>query len=302
MISFVVPSYNQGEFIGSTIDSVIAIMAPDDQLIIADGASRDSTAEVVGKYLSDSRIVWFSEPDRGFSDAMGKALLRATNPIVGIMSSDDVYVPGIRDRVLKEFRSPGIVLTYANYEIMDLHEKLIGKRLHRAASLSDLLSLRVLLPQSSVFFRRSILDGLGVLSIDHDYIADVVLFNQICLKGEISFVPEIWSRVRKHAGSRTGKRNPGVQYLNAVNTALSSMPEDLKARARAGGLLLRARYEASSGKRMAAVRTLIEAFRQDRMLFDHWLVPRTFAYILLGPEGVGALDRVRRKLFYAGTT
>jgi glycosyltransferase involved in cell wall biosynthesis len=294
MISYIIPSFNQGAFIQYTIDSVLANMDGDDELIIADGASTDNTGEVVTPYLKDPRIVYFSEPDKGFSDALGKALRCVRNPIIGIMSSDDAYAPNIRKRVLKCFEDINIDLVYADYEIIDLQNKRIGKRLHTAGSLEDILSLRILLPQSSVFFRLSALDVSNMLNLDHDYIADVVFFNQICLRGRFKFIPEIWSQVRKHPGSRTGKRNPGLQYLDAIDTALSSMPKKLKNKSVAGGHLLRARYEASSQNRFAALRSLTKGIMVDPFLLNHWLLPRTLAYIILGPGGVDYLMRLRK--------
>lgn len=296
MITYIIPSYNQGPYIKYTIDSVLANMDASDQLIIADGASTDNTRDVVLSYLKDVRIEFLSEPDRGFSDALIKALRRVRNPIVGIMSSDDAYMPGIREKVVKCFDDPSLFLVYADYELIDLENRRIGKRIHKSGDLKDVLSLRILLPQSSVFFRIAAVDLANTLNLDHDYIADVVFFNQICISGSFKYIPEIWSQVRKHPGSRTGKRNPGVQYLNAIETTLSGMPSSFKSKAVAGGVLLRSRYEASSHKRWGAFRTLLKGLTIDPSLVTHWLLPRTLAYIIFGPSGIEYLVRIRRML------
>ena len=194
------------------------------------------------------------------------------------------------------FEDANLNLVYADYEIIDLENRRIGKRVHRAGSLEEILSLRILLPQSSVFFRLSATNIKNSLSLDHDYIADVVFFNQICLRGQFRFVPEIWSQVRKHPGSRTGKRNPGSQYLDAIDTALASMPRHIKKKAIAGGLLLRARYEASSQRRLAALLTIAKGFIADPFLMNHWLLPRALAYIMFGPGGIDYFIRFRKFL------
>lgn len=294
MISFIIPSFNQGEFIAYAINSVIANMGAKDELIIADGSSTDATDSVVAQFLDDSRISYFSEPDKGFSEAVLKALRRARNPIVGIMSADDAYAQDIRDEVLRCFDESTVDLVYANYETIDLSNKRIGARKHRYGSLEDILSLRILLPQSSVFFRLSSVNLDTILSLDHDYIADVVLFNNICITGRFLFVPKIWSKVRKHPGSRTGKKNPGLQYLNALETTLSSMPKHLRRSAEAGGLLLTARYAASSGDRLFALRNIVRGLVLSPKLLGHWLFPRTFAYLIIGPNGVDQVQRLWR--------
>lgn len=293
MITYIVPSYNQGDYIKYTLDSIVANMGSEDHLIIADGASRDSTAAVVAPYLVDPRIEWFSEPDRGFSDAVGKALKRVRSPLIGIMSSDDAYMPGVRARVLPLFDDPEVLLIYGDYEIIDTENRKIGEHRHISGDLSDVLSLRVILPQSSVFFRRSALEGRAILNLAHDYVADVVLFNQVCLAGKFLRVPEIWSQVRKHAGSRSGRCDPGLQYLDALQTALVGMPEAIKDKARAGALLLRSRHLATSTLRLKSLGSMIEAFRLDPTLINHWLLPRTLAFLLLGAKGIGILQRMR---------
>jgi len=296
MISFIMPSYNQGPYIEYAIASVVANMGASDELIIADGASGDQTSEVVARFLGDPRVTWFSEPDRGFSEAVTKALRRARNPVIGIMSSDDAYMPNIRDRVLVHFDDPQLALVYGDYDIVNVRNEKIGQRRHAPATLCDILSLRVLLPQSSVFFRLAALANQNILSLDYDYIADVVLFNQVCMAGSFKYVPEIWSQVRKHGGSRTGKRNPGVQYLAAIDNLFSSVDTAVLQKARAGAMLLTARYQASSRQRLKALATALAAMRIDPAIANHWMLPRTLAYSLLGPGGVGALDGWRQAL------
>jgi|SRR5579884_1046288 len=292
MITFIVPSYNQGRFIGYSLDSILAIMAPEDQLIIADGASKDETIEVVKTYLSDPRIQFFSEPDRGFSDAVSKALKLATNPIVGIMSSDDAYVMGIRPLIIDSFRDPKVGLIYGDYEVIDINNKRLYSRYHKEGRLESFLSLRVLLPQSSVFFRRVLLEGLTILDSAHDYIADVVLFNQIVVQCKVKWIPRVLSQVRSHSGSRTGKRNPGIQYIEAINTLFSHLSPRDRRLARAGGYLLRARYEASSGNRSQSLKSLGKALKLDPFLPNHWLFYRTLLYLIFGPRAIDQLKRL----------
>jgi glycosyltransferase involved in cell wall biosynthesis len=282
-ITYIVPSYNQGQFIAYTLDSIILNMNDEDQLIIADGASVDDTAVVVEPYLVNSQISYFSEKDRGFSDAVAKALRLAKNPLIGIMSSDDAYKPGIRQSVVEVFEDPLVNLVYANYDVIDIENKRIATVNHRNGTLGDILSLRVLLPQSSVFFRRSKIANIEVLNIEFDYVADVVLFNQICCLGDWKYVPAIWSEVRRHGGSRTGTRNPGTQYLRAVTQIFAGISQRDEKQALLGGAILEARYNASSGQRWQSLASLIRLLAIDPRVSNHWLFWRTCAYIFIGP-------------------
>ena len=295
MITYIVPSYNQGQFIQFTIESILTNMATEDQLIIADGASTDCTADVVRPFLSDQRIEWYSEPDRGFSEAMTKALTRARHSIIGIMSSDDTYLAGVRARIAILFSDPELFLVYGDYEIIDVDNRKIAEHRHRNGTMDDLLTLRVVLPQSSVFFRKEALEGRDIFNLNFDYIADVVLFNQICQRGKFIYLRELWSQVRQHPASRADKRNPGTQYLQAVKSAFGELSVDQLRRATAGALLLRSRYEASSTQRIKAVKTMIAAILLDPfVLLNHWMFRRALLYILLGQQGVSYIKKILR--------
>ena len=92
LISVIVPSYNQGDFIENTILSVIGQSYANWELIIQDGNSKDNTKTICKKYaLSDSRITFISEPDNGFADAVNKAITKCKGTFCAIQSSDDFY-------------------------------------------------------------------------------------------------------------------------------------------------------------------------------------------------------------------
>ena len=92
LVSVITPSYNQGQFIQATIESVLSQDYPNIEYIIVDGASTDLTAEVVKPYTN--RLTWISEKDRGQSEAINKGFRMAKGGIVAWLNSDDIYLPG----------------------------------------------------------------------------------------------------------------------------------------------------------------------------------------------------------------
>lgn len=92
-ISVITATYNGGQTIGDTLESVLRQTYKDVELIVVDGASRDDTMEVVRRYEPrfGGRMHWTSEPDRGIYDAMNKGIARATGDVIGILNSDDFY-------------------------------------------------------------------------------------------------------------------------------------------------------------------------------------------------------------------
>ena len=52
-ISVVVPSYNQGRFIGQTLESITEQKYPNLELIVVDGGSSDETVDIIRKHQNN---------------------------------------------------------------------------------------------------------------------------------------------------------------------------------------------------------------------------------------------------------
>ena len=91
--SIVVPSYNQGEYLAATLDSILQGqegVAAD--VSVHDGGSTDQSVSVLRSY--GDRIRWSSAPDFGQTDAINRGLRQADAEVVAYLNSDDVYLPG----------------------------------------------------------------------------------------------------------------------------------------------------------------------------------------------------------------
>ena len=74
-ISILTPSYNQGQYIEQTIQSILSQNYPNLEYIVIDGGSTDNTVEILKKY--DQHITyWVSEKDRGQSHAINSISTR----------------------------------------------------------------------------------------------------------------------------------------------------------------------------------------------------------------------------------
>jgi glycosyltransferase involved in cell wall biosynthesis len=92
-MSIITPSLNQGQFLEQAILSVLHQEYPRVEHIVIDGGSTDRSLEVLRRY---DRVLkyWSSEPDEGQADAINRGLAHATGEVIGIINSDDVYLPG----------------------------------------------------------------------------------------------------------------------------------------------------------------------------------------------------------------
>ena len=102
-ISIVTPSYNQGQFLGNCITSVISQGYPKLEHIVIDAGSTDNSVDVI-KNHEEKISFWVSEPDEGQSDAINKGFKRSTGDLVAWLNADDFYLPGALTAVAQVYQ------------------------------------------------------------------------------------------------------------------------------------------------------------------------------------------------------
>jgi abequosyltransferase len=134
-LSICIATYNRGRFIGETLDSILAQMAPDVELLVVDGASTDDTFAVMSQYLSrHPEIRYFREAlNSGVDRDYDKAVGYAKGEYCWLMSDDDLVKPGAIQSVLASLDGASELIVL-NSEIWnaDFSEKLLERRLRLA--------------------------------------------------------------------------------------------------------------------------------------------------------------------------
>jgi glycosyltransferase involved in cell wall biosynthesis len=204
LVSVIVPSYNQGQFIGATLDSILQQDYAELECIVVDGGSTDSTIEVLKSY-DDSRLSWLSERDQGQSDALNKGLLRASGDIITYLNSDDLLLPGAVAFAVQYFeRHPDADLLYGDGYFVDAE----GKRLMPFKSAPFDLALAILngqdLAQPGTFWRRIVSDRIGLFEVSFHYRMDFDYWLRVALAGfRLEYVPGERAVYRLHGESKT---------------------------------------------------------------------------------------------------
>ena len=80
-ITVITPSYNQGQFLEATIQSVLDQHYPNIQYGIVDGGSTDNSADVIKKYESKFDFI-IIEKDKGQADALNKGFAKADGELI----------------------------------------------------------------------------------------------------------------------------------------------------------------------------------------------------------------------------
>ncbi len=204
LVTIVTPSYNQAEFIERTILSVRNQDYPNIEHIVIDGGSTDNTLHILKRY--EDRLRWRSEPDQGQSDAINKGFLLATGRIVAWLNSDDTYEPNAVRRVV-DFLSehPHVAMVYGDCQFIDENDEVIG---HWVDSLDfdlDLLTNKALnfIPQAAVFFRREVLDTVGLLDVNLHMAMDYDFWIRVGRRSKVKRMPKVLANFRFSSNSKS---------------------------------------------------------------------------------------------------
>ena len=220
LVSVVMPSFNQAQFIDASIASVLNQSYPRLELIVADGGSTDGTQATLARWqAADARVRWVSEPDQGPADAVNKALALARGTYVGWLNSDDLYTAGALTRALEKLTdATGYMMVYGRAEHVDAD----GRFLHAYPDLPPEAGLArfadgCFICQPTVFFRRSMWLLLGKLdrSLETAFDFDYWLRAFRAFPGRIGFVDAVQAQSRLHEACITRKMRRSVALEGA---------------------------------------------------------------------------------------
>ncbi|MCA1984839.1 MAG: glycosyltransferase [Desulfovibrio sp.] len=209
-VTIVTPSFNQAAFLPGTLASVRA-QAGDYRLehLVLDGGSTDGSVDLLRQAAAGfPALDWTSGPDGGQADAVNTGWRRARGDILGWLNSDDRYRPGAVARVLDCFeRQPGLMLVYGEAVWIDPHNAPLG----RYPTLPPPVPLQAFadgcfLCQPSVFFRRQLLERIGMLDTALHFSMDMEFWMRAfaALPAQaIGFVPQVQAESRLHDAAKT---------------------------------------------------------------------------------------------------
>jgi glycosyltransferase involved in cell wall biosynthesis len=177
-VSVITVSYNAGDTIERTIQSVISQTHPDIEYIVIDGGSNDSTLQIINRFKNSIHTL-ISEPDDGIYNAMNKGLSIASGSIVCFLNADDYYV---RDNILSEvvelFTCNPIDAVFGGVNFINKHGK-VARTFILCKYSTSLLRFGIFPPHPASFIRTPFLKRIGGFNESFRLAADFDIFVRI---------------------------------------------------------------------------------------------------------------------------
>lgn len=223
-ITIITPSFNQGQFIEQTIQSVIAQNYPNLEYIIIDGGSTDNTLEIIEKYAYFIHF-WVSEPDNGQSDAINKGLKHATGEVFNWLNSDDYYLPNVLLTVGNAFKNPELNVLCGN-ELVLLPNGNLTKTTNPPTTIKTTLEETMTMAnicQPPTFFRLSAFKQLGELSSKLHFCMDADMWLRYLSMfglGNVEKTDAVFNVFRVHSDSKSSSKKR-LYYTDRFNLLMT---------------------------------------------------------------------------------
>lgn len=213
-VSVVIPAYNNAQFLGKTIDSILSQDYDDYELIVADHSSGDETGEVIERYAGNPlvRVMPPTPPGGGAVANWNRVSGYARGELVKLVCGDDLIAPSaLREQVAALDANPSAVLVASPRTLIDSNGKVI---LHRRglAGLRGLVSGHVAIraavragtnifgEPACVMFKRQILEREGGWDSRFPYLIDQATYARILLHGDMVALPKVLASFRISSG------------------------------------------------------------------------------------------------------
>lgn len=207
LVSIIMPSFNTGEYITETIESVLAQSYNNWELIIVDDCSSDNTDEIIRMYLLDDRIRYLkNEKNRGAAFSRNKALREAKGKWIAFLDSDDLWMNEKLEKQIKFMQSNGYSFSYTNYIEIDDQSKSDGRMVTGPKQITKTGMYHYCWPGCLTVMYDS--ERIGLIQIeDIKKNNDYAMWLKICKTEDCYLLDEVLAKYRKGRSSSISSQN-----------------------------------------------------------------------------------------------
>lgn len=206
LVSVIMPTFNQAQFIGEAVQSVLDQSHQSLELIIVDNYSDDRTREIVASF-QDERVRYLQFVNKGIIAASRNYGVRlAQGKYIAFIDSDDVWLPDKLKRQVEIMEADQqCQMTFCQFKVHSSRGqndgKVMGPQDHNVSGyLYDKLIRFNFIVSSSVLVKTAVFSGVGYFD-EAEWLMcaeDFDLWLRIARHNRVTFLPEIFGMYRMH--------------------------------------------------------------------------------------------------------
>jgi len=224
--SVIVPTYNQAQYVGQALDSLIAQSDPDWEAIVVDDGSTDSTSDVLATYrVRDARIRVIHKENGGTGSALNEGLRHAGGEWICWLSSDDLFDARkleVHRREIARYPDSRFFYTYAR-EFDDITGQCIDQPVWLPNANRDWQVLNMLsgnfINGNNICIRRIEWERVGAFDESLRYAQDYDMWLRLIALFPAVLTPEWTCYTRRHASQGTSRFSEACWY-DAAKSAI----------------------------------------------------------------------------------
>lgn len=191
-LSVIIPAYNIQNYLGNTLDSVLAQTYENLEVIVVDDGSTDNTGKILDGYAArDSRVKAVHKENGGVSSARLQGIKEASGDYIGFVDGDDSIEPQMYARLMENAKEFGADISHCGYQMVFPNGRIdyyynTGKLVQQEGTqgCTDLLNGAFVEPGLvNKLYRRKLFEGLDNwmdkrIRINEDLLMNFYLFRQ----------------------------------------------------------------------------------------------------------------------------
>lgn len=191
-ISIIIPAYNIQNYLGGTLDSVLAQTYENLEIIVVNDGSKDNTGKILDDYaVRDSRLKAIHQENGGVTSARLRGVEEASGAYIGFVDGDDYIEPQMYMRLIENAKEFDADISHCGYQMVFPSGRIdyyynTGSFVHQEGKqgCTDLLNGSFVEPGLvNKLYRRELFAGLDSwidkrIKINEDLLMNFYLFRQ----------------------------------------------------------------------------------------------------------------------------
>ena len=123
-VSVAMATYNGEKYIKEQIESILKNLQNNDELVISDDGSNDSTLNIINSF-GDKRIKLIKGPGKGIKQNFNNAIKNTKGEYIFLSDQDDIWMPDKVETVVNKFNHSDYLLIQHDAIVIDENQEII---------------------------------------------------------------------------------------------------------------------------------------------------------------------------------
>ena len=205
LVSVVLPTYNQAEYLCQALDSILDQTLRDYELIVVNDGSTDETPRILYEYQKRHGIIVIHQENQRLPLALNSGFRMARGYYLTWTSSDNIMKSHMLEVLVDALeRRADLGLVYADWEVIDKSGRVINSV--RTLDYDRNLLMRTNYINACFLYRRACQQMIGLYDPDYIHAEDWEYWWRISQHFEMMRIPQVLYQYRVHNSSLSERK------------------------------------------------------------------------------------------------